>query len=102
VALVVCRLAINRRYRIIIAVSIAVVLAWTFITTLLSSWVCLTDGSTNYISSPTCTAVGLFRTISNIFIDYFYALLPIPIVRKANMNTHTKMIVCVLLGLGML
>ena len=97
-----CRLAINKRFKVILAASIAVVLAWTFTSTLFSSWLCLTNGSTSYVSNSTCTAMGLFRTISNIFIDYFYALLPIPIVRKANMNTQTKMIVCMLLGLGML
>lgn len=100
--LVLWRLAINKRYKVILAVSIAVVLAWTFTTTLFSSWLCLTNGSTSYVSNSTCTAVGLFRTISNIFIDYFYALLPIPIVKKAKMNTQTKISVCILLGLGML
>lgn len=79
----------------------AVVLAWTFTTTLFASWLCLSDGSASYASSATCTSMGLFRTISNIFIDYFYALLPIPIVRRAKMNTQTKVSVCILLGLGM-
>ncbi|POS81016.1 hypothetical protein DHEL01_v200589 [Diaporthe helianthi] len=101
VALVLWRLAINKHYKIILAASIAVVLAWTFTTTLFSSWLCLSNGSTSYVSSSTCTTMGLFRTISNIFIDYFYALLPIPIVRNAKMNTQTKVSVCILLGLGL-
>lgn len=100
-ALVLWRLAINKHFKIILAVSIAVVLAWTFTTTLFSSWLCMSNGSTSYVSSATCTRMGLFRTVSNIFIDYFYALLPIPIVRRAKMNTRTKVVVCILLGLGM-
>ena len=102
VALVLYRLAINRRFKVILAASIAVVIVWTFATTLFSSWLCVTHGATSYLSNSTCTVVGLFRTISNILIDYFYALLPILIVRKAKMNTQMKISVCILLGLGLL
>ncbi|KAG8159845.1 hypothetical protein KVR01_010482 [Diaporthe batatas] len=102
VALVLWRLAVTRRFRLVLAVSVAVVLAWTFTTTLFAAWLCTTDtGSASYVSSATCTAVGLFRTVSNIFIDYFYALVPIPIVRGARMDARTKVVVCVLLGLGL-
>ncbi|KAI7780597.1 hypothetical protein LA080_015880 [Diaporthe eres] len=100
VALVLFRLAINKRFQVIIAASMAVVIVWTFATTLFSSWLCITHGTTSYLSSSTCTAVGLFRTISNVFIDYFYAFLPIFIVKRAKMNTQMKVSVCILLGLG--
>lgn len=102
VALVLYRLAINKRFQVIIVASMAVVIVWTFTTTLFSSWLCITNGTTSYLSSSTCTAVGLFRTISNVFIDYFYALLPIFIVKRAKMNTQMKVSVCILLGLGFL
>lgn len=102
VGLVLCRLAINYRFRVIVLSSMAVVIVWTFVTTLFSSWLCISNGTTSYVSNSTCTAVGLFRTISNIFIDYFYALLPIFIVKSAKMNLQMKISVCILLGLGML
>lgn len=102
VALVLFRLAINKQFKVIIAASMVVVVVWTFSTTLFSSWLCITNGTTSYLSSSTCTAIGLFRTISNVFIDYFYAFLPIFIVKRAKMNTQMKISVCILLGLGFL
>lgn len=102
VALVLFRLAINRHFKVIIAASMVVVILWTFATTLFSSWLCITNGTTSYVSSSTCTTIGLFRTISNVFIDYFFAILPIFIVKRANMNTQVKIGVCILLGLGLL
>ncbi|KAI3394015.1 hypothetical protein diail_3333, partial [Diaporthe ilicicola] len=82
-------------------VSIVVVLIWTFVTTLFASWLCATNGTTSYVSNSTCTVVGQFRTISNIFIDFFYALMPILLIRKAKMNFQMKLSVCLLLGLGL-
>lgn len=102
VALVLFRLAINKQFKVVIAASMVVVVVWTFSTTLFSSWLCITNGTTSYLSSSTCTAIGLFRTISNVFIDYFYAFLPIFIVKRAKMNTQMKISVCILLGLGFL
>lgn len=99
-ALVLFRLSINKRLKVIVAASMVVVAVWTFSTTLFSSWLCITNGTTSYLSSSTCTAIGLFRTISNVFIDYFYALLPIFIVKRAKMNWKMKLSVCILLGLG--
>ncbi|KAL1864570.1 hypothetical protein Daus18300_007585 [Diaporthe australafricana] len=101
VALVLLRLAFSKRYRVTLIISVVVVLIWTFVTTLFSSWLCLTNGTTSYVSSSTCTVVGQFRTISNIFIDFFYSGLPILIIRKANMNFRLKLSVCLLLGLGL-
>lgn len=101
-ALVLLRLAVQKRYRVILITSIVLVLIWTFVTTLFSSWLCLTNGTTSYVSSSTCTVVGQFRTISNIFIDFFYSGFPILIIWKAKMNFQMKLSVCILLGLGLL
>ncbi|KUI59691.1 hypothetical protein VP1G_06871 [Cytospora mali] len=102
VALVLYRLATNARLQVILTTSMAVVAIWTFVTTLFSSWLCASSGVSDYIGSSTCTAVGYFRTISNIFIDYFFALFPITMLWNARMSFRMKLSVCVLLGLGML
>lgn len=70
--------------------------------TLFASWPCAQGGASNWAGSKACTQVGYFRTITNIFIDYFYALLPIYILRKVKMSTKLKVSVLLLLGLGAL
>lgn len=102
VALVLYRLATNIRLQAILITSMSVVVIWTVITTLFSSWLCASGGASNYVGSSTCTAVGYFRTISNIFIDYFFALFPITMLWNAKMSFKMKLSVCILLGLGML
>lgn len=100
VALVLYRLASTKRLRWIIIGSMVVVTIWTIVMTLFASWPCAQSGSSNWAGSKACTQVGYFRTISNIFIDYFYALLPIYILRKTKMSTRLKVTVMLLLGLG--
>ncbi|KAK2598686.1 hypothetical protein N8I77_012078 [Diaporthe amygdali] len=100
VALVLYRVAVQKWMKTTLGFSMAVVVIWTFITTMYSSWLCVANGTTSYVSSSTCTSVGLFRTISNIFIDYFYAFFPILIIWNAKMNFRMKLSVCFLLGLG--
>ncbi|KAI0593718.1 integral membrane protein [Biscogniauxia sp. FL1348] len=100
VALVLYRLAVAQRLRWLLIGSLFVVMAWTVVTTLYASWLCAQGGSSNYAGSATCSRVGYFRTISNIFIDYFYALLPILMLRKVQMKIRLKALVIFLLGLG--
>ncbi|KAK7738390.1 hypothetical protein SLS53_006205 [Cytospora paraplurivora] len=101
VALVLYRLATNVRLQVTLITSMVVVAVWTFVTTLFSSWLCASSGASDYIGSSTCTAVGYFRMISNIFIDYFLALFPITMLWNAKMSFRMKLSVCILLGLGM-
>lgn len=101
-ALVLYRLATNIRLRTILIGSMVIVFIWSLVTILFSSWLCISDGSTSYISSGTCQVVGYFRTISNIFIDYFFAFFPIFMLWNAKISFRMKLSVCILLGLGML
>ncbi|RYO75347.1 hypothetical protein DL764_010517 [Monosporascus ibericus] len=100
VALVLYRLAATRRLRLILLGSMLLVGIWTVVMTVYTSWLCAMQGSSNYAGSETCKNVGRFRTISNIFIDYFYALLPVYMLWNVEMSTRLKITVCVLLGLG--
>ncbi|KAI0117730.1 hypothetical protein GGR51DRAFT_265440 [Nemania sp. FL0031] len=100
VALVLLRIAVGKGIRYLLIGSMGVVGVWTIITVLFASWICATGGSSNWAGSERCTQVGYFRTISNIFIDYFYALLPIYILRGSQMKTKLKLIAIFLLGLG--
>ncbi|KAI1121436.1 hypothetical protein F5Y10DRAFT_101354 [Nemania abortiva] len=100
VALVLLRIAVGKGIRYLLIGSIGVVGVWTVITVVFASGICATGGSSNWAGSERCTQVGYFRTISNIFIDYFYALLPIYILRGSQMKTKLKLIAIFLLGLG--
>ncbi|OTA95402.1 hypothetical protein M434DRAFT_28907 [Hypoxylon sp. CO27-5] len=100
VALVLYRLASTKRLRWVLIGSMVIVTIWTIVMTLFASWPCAQSGSSNWAGSKACTEVGYFRTITNIFIDYFYALLPIYMLRKVHMNTRLKISVMLLLGLG--
>ncbi|KAI0458641.1 hypothetical protein F5B21DRAFT_458874 [Xylaria acuta] len=100
VALVLLRIAVGKGIRILLMGSIVVVGIWTIITVVFASGICATGGSSNWAGSEKCTQVGYFRTASNIFIDYFYALLPIYILRGSQMKTRLKLVAIFLLGLG--
>ncbi|ROW04798.1 hypothetical protein VMCG_04914 [Cytospora schulzeri] len=101
VALVLYRLATNSRLQITLIVSMVIVTIWSIVTTLFSSWLCASSGASDYVGSHTCTVVGYFRMISNIFIDYFFALFPVFMLWNAKMSFRMKLSVCILLGLGM-
>ncbi|KAI1180658.1 hypothetical protein F4777DRAFT_528831 [Nemania sp. FL0916] len=100
VALVLLRIAVGKGIRIILIGSIVVVGIWTVITVVFASFICAAGGSSNWAGSERCTQVGYFRTISNIFIDYFYALLPIWLLRGSQMKPRLKLVAIFLLGLG--
>ncbi|KAI1755138.1 hypothetical protein F4782DRAFT_435393 [Xylaria castorea] len=100
VALVLLRIAVSKGMRILLIGSMVVVGIWTVITVVFASGICATGGSSNWAGSEKCTEVAYFRTISNIFIDYFYALLPVYILRGSQMKTRLKLIAIFLLGLG--
>ncbi|RYO90886.1 hypothetical protein DL766_009987 [Monosporascus sp. MC13-8B] len=100
VALVLYRLAASKRIRLILLGSMLLVGIWTVVMTVYTSWLCAKQGSSNYAGSRTCKNVGHFRTISNIFIDYFYALLPVYMLWNVQMSIRLKITVCLLLGLG--
>ncbi|KAI1188778.1 hypothetical protein F5B17DRAFT_253321 [Nemania serpens] len=102
VALVLLRITVSRGVRVLLIGSMVVVGIWTVITVVFASGICATGGSSNWAGSERCTQVGYFRTISNIFIDYFYALLPIYILRSSQLKTRLKAIAIFLLGLGIL
>ncbi|KAI1817779.1 hypothetical protein GGS20DRAFT_454934 [Poronia punctata] len=100
VALVLFRISVSKGVRWLLVGSMVVVGAWTVITVIYASWLCATSGTSNWAGSETCRRVSYFRTISNIFIDYFYALLPIYILRGTQMKKRLKLIAMFLLGLG--
>ncbi|KAI1475759.1 hypothetical protein F4774DRAFT_271186 [Daldinia eschscholtzii] len=100
VALVLYRLSSTKKLRWLLIGSMAVVTTWTIVMTIFASWPCAQGGASNWAGSKTCTEIGYFRTITNIFIDYFYALLPIYILRNVHMSTRLKVSVLLLLGLG--
>ncbi|KAK6075476.1 integral membrane family protein [Seiridium cupressi] len=100
VALVLIRLANTKILRWLLYISIVICAIWTVVMTLFTSWLCASSGTSNYAGSQTCGVVGQFRTISNIFIDYFYALLPVYMLWKVQMGLRIKITAMFLLSLG--
>lgn len=70
--------------------------------TVFASGPCAQSGASNWAGSKACSQIGYFRTVSNIFIDWFYALLPIFMLWKVHMSIRIKISVMLLLGLGFL
>lgn len=102
VALVLYRLACGLRSQATLVISIIAVVIWTFITTLFAMDLCATSGAANYTGTHACTGIGYFRMISNVFVDYFFALYPIPMLWNATLSQRMKVIVCSLLSLGIM
>lgn len=102
VALVLYRLADGLKAQVILVIAIIVMVLWTFITTIFAMGLCASTGSASYTGPAACAGIGYFRMISNIFIDYFFALFPIPMLWSATLSRRMKIIVCCLLGLGMM
>ncbi|KAF5126404.1 hypothetical protein E5D57_011101 [Metarhizium anisopliae] len=102
VALVLMRIATTKAMRWLLIGSMGVVVVWTTVMTIYSSYLCAKAGTSNYAGSRTCNIVGYFRTTTNILIDYFYALLPIYILWNVKMRLLLKLSVVFLLGLGIL
>lgn len=100
VALVLVRLANTKVLRWSLYISMVICGIWTVVMTLFTSWLCASGGTSNYAGSQTCGVVGQFRTISNIFIDYFYALLPVWMLWKVQMSLRLKITAMFLLSLG--
>ncbi|KAI1766110.1 integral membrane protein [Hypoxylon sp. FL1150] len=100
VALVLYRIASTKRLKGILVGSIGVVIVWTVAMTTLASGPCASGGASNWAGSKTCERIGYFRTISNIFIDWFYSLLPIWMLWNVHMDMRMKISVMLLLGLG--
>ncbi|KAI0469242.1 hypothetical protein F4859DRAFT_137909 [Xylaria cf. heliscus] len=100
VALVLFRIAVVKGIRWLLIGSMVIVGIWTVITVLFASWLCATSDQGRWVGDDTCAQVALFRTISNIFIDYFYALLPIYMLWGCQMKRKLKLLAMFLLGLG--
>lgn len=63
---------------------------------------CASSGAASYTGTHSCTGIGYFRMISNVFVDYFFALYPIPMLWNATLSQRMKIIVCSLLSLGIM
>ncbi|KAK5130555.1 hypothetical protein LTR08_001935 [Meristemomyces frigidus] len=66
--------------------------AWTFSLKALPSTRCF--------SNKTYAAIGVFNSVINILTDVLFAVLPIPIIIRLQVNLRTKFILAVILSLG--
>lgn len=56
--------------------------------------------STNCFSNDTFTAIGLYNSSINCATDFLFAILPIPIIIKLQVNRRTKITLACILSLG--
>lgn len=56
--------------------------------------------STNCFSNDTFTAIGLYNSSVNCATDFLFAILPIPIIVKLQVNRRTKITLAIILSLG--
>ncbi len=107
------RIAVQRRYQVILKISMAIVAVWTAGVFLFDVFECKpVEFQWDYaIESGTCmpgdtlvSAGYAFSVLSELseLSDWLYALLPIPMLWNVKMNLHTKLVVVVFLSPGIL
>ncbi|KAI0014679.1 integral membrane protein [Xylariomycetidae sp. FL0641] len=97
-ALVLLRLTPDRSIRWLLIGSIGTVVIWTIVSTIATFVWCYYSDSD---SLDACRSSVYFRAVFNIIIDYFYALLPVFMLRNTQMPLRLKIGALVLLCMGL-
>jgi len=110
IALFLLRIAATRRYVHIIKTSMAVVVIWTaaiFLYNIFQCWpvqaqwnLRLTDATC--VSGTSYVSAAYSFSVLAVGSDWFYALLPIPMIWGVKMNSVTKGLVMIILSMGVL
>ncbi|KAK5165791.1 uncharacterized protein LTR77_008714 [Saxophila tyrrhenica] len=66
-----------------------------------AAWNFAEQATAKCFSNDTFSSIGLFNSIINIATDFLFALIPIPIIYKLQVNTRTKVTLAVILSLGL-
>lgn len=104
------RLAIQKRYRYTIYISMAVILVWSLVLWFWDMFQCspvkaqwdYTLPNYTCVSAQAVVNAAYALSVMTIVTDWLYALLPIPMIWKLKMTTQAKATVVVILGLGIL
>ena len=110
IAVFLLRIAIQRRYQLILKVSMVIVAVWTAGVFLFDIFECKpVEFQWDYtIEGGTCVpgdslvSAGYAFSVLSVLSDWLFALLPIPMLWNVKMDLHTKIAVVVVLSLGIL
>lgn len=110
IAVLLLRIAVQRRYKLILNISVGIVAVWTagiFFFDVFQckpvefQWDYTIEGGT-CVSGDSLVSAGYAFSVLSVLSDWLYALLPIPMLWNAKMNIHTKIAIIVILSLGIL
>jgi hypothetical protein len=110
IAVFLLRIAVQRRYELILKISMAIVAVWTagvFFFDVFQcnpvqfQWDYTIQGGT-CVSGDSLVSAGYALSVLSVLSDWLYALLPIPMLWNVKMNLHTKIVVVIVLSLGIL
>ncbi|KAI2623127.1 hypothetical protein GGR54DRAFT_37667 [Hypoxylon sp. NC1633] len=106
------RLATLKRYKYTLYVSLVIVTIWSLVLFFWNIFQCnpvaaqwdytilQKDPTSHCVSADEVVNAAYALSVMNIFSDWLYALLPIPMLWKVKMTTQTKMTVVAVLGMG--
>lgn len=104
------RLAVQKRYQVIIYASMAVVFVWSTALFFWDVFQCHPVAAQWDFTIPAYTCVSAQQVVDaayalsvlNIITDWLYALLPVPMIWKVKMTSQAKATVVAILGMGIL
>lgn len=104
------RLAVQKRYKWIIYISMVVVFVWSTALFFWDIFQCRPVAAQWDYTLPNYTCVSADEVVTaayalsvlNIVTDWLYALLPVPMIWKVKMTAQAKATVVAILGLGIL
>jgi hypothetical protein len=110
IAVFLLRIAIQRRYQLILKVSMVIVAVWTAGVFLFDIFECKpVEFQWDYtIEGGTCVpgdslvSAGYAFSVLSVLSDWLFALLPIPMLWNLKMDFHTKIVIVVVLSLDIL
>lgn len=112
IAIFLLRIAVQRRYRWTIYISMGVVTAWSLAlffwdvfqcTPVQAQWdytILTSDPNAECASADAVVMAAYALSVMNILSDWLYALLPIPMIWNVKMTIEAKLTVSLVLGLG--
>jgi hypothetical protein len=109
IAIFLLRIAVERRYKWILKISIAIVTIWSLGIFFFDTFRCIpVESQWNNLIPHKCASGASFRAMSyvlstlTIVSDFLYALLPIPMLWSVQMTKQAKFTVAIILSLGIL
>ena len=110
IAIFLLRLAVQKRYRYTLWISLFVVLIWSVVLFFWNMFQCspvqaqwdFTIPNQKCVDPQAIVNAAYALSVMTILSDWLYAILPIPMIWSVKMTTQQKLTVSVVLGMGIL